>query len=1518
MKNKKQKFSFILSLVLVINLISLATIYAWGTVAEELEKTQSNIISKASDYLIESMNDNGSFGKETDIINETAETVSVLNDFKEFDEIKSVKWLKDNGYKDNNDTMARTIIATKDGELIEELLSSMNNDGGFGLHKNHDSDVLDSVLALEAINSCGSSVYSKEGLKICNYLAQVSNENGSWSYSKDSESDLILTAQAVYSISKFMSNNSYSSKEINDLFNKSKTFFESIGELNFEKSSIDKTLYIQLALMQVDGKIDYKTIVNSLSDIQSKNGSFYDDVHITSLVVKLLNNMDFNKSFRINSMNTALSSENGYLGVDLNVVSRYDISYYSIIDDEYTLKTTVTNGKSVIYENEIPVELSSQDTVVNGISAEFTLNEMRDDGIVVKTELCNSKGVIKSTENTITLQPVPVAGKTELSDFSFNLSDNYTYVGYPIDVSSDYKLLYSTNVENSVDMEFVVTKDGEVVSTDNQTVKLVPESNSFGEKGISFTPDVSEEGKYVVTAKCLYDGKVVVERSAEFNVVKLQQLEDPDEGTDKNNIVVTWAGPVLSDYYVYSGKENKIDVNGEVLYYSTADFTGDISIVVTKDEEIIAGNTERVTLKKGEPAYFDGKASFPIYDTENFMSFIAKEKGKYKVEMKFSDVEGNVLSSDERYVNVVDKPVQDLILNSSVNQEKDNTVDFTWNDISNDSESYNYKLYRRIKGEDWESRSIWNESEKVKVLNVYPYQPYLETWMTTTISNTEKPAGMGLFDIDSVHIATFNNDPDAYLLDENGLWKYDVIFFGSSDCNNGYDLNENSAKLLQKYIDSGRGVLFGHDTICGGSSNILRHWRFNDFAEQLGLVVKTPQPEYWYRTTSASVVNIGTLTNFPWTIRGNLTVPNTHSTGQYLLDATEWITLNAYKRVDEETGAIDNFYLATKNNLGMIQTGDSTGQATDDERKILANTLFYLYQSTSLTDAKDSSFYDVTAPDKAEARLDNPLNGKAELKLKSKDNGTKYEYYISADPTTNSDNDNVKSNVVSETSLSGLNGYVVSVNDKSEPCPDIITYDDTNEFVQNVIKADSNGELSTDIEIPDFGKQYYVHIFAVDNANNVSEETILPIGEAKVLTEISTDKDIYNPEDIVNISANSSTVLFDVDADVNISIFDKNGNLTKEIFSEKSKKLSADEKTMHDFQWEIPKSQVGDYAAKITWTRDDKTLATAECDFNIAPNGKLSNAVHTDKQTYYNSEPVNIYNTILNSSSNSDVKDVNLNVAVYNEKSEEVQSFKYDTTTVQPNGDCSYNDVIKPGELSEGKYLVISEVLNESGIVSKAETTFEVIDTSSVILGKLKIIANEEDEFSQLVQYSVTNESKSDIVDAVVKVDFYQDGNTDLIGSIIRHSSFKAGETIDFSDVLDTKTYKIGNYIGVLSIETSSDKTDLDTDSFEIEKEFVEPDSSSEDISDSSEVIDDSNVTSSTDDSSIDEKIDNSKINDDSDNSKYADSESQNYDDNTPNTGGLTNVSIILIIISLLCGVGLVIIRLMGVNKNEK
>ncbi len=1579
MKRKKKFFSLFLSGMLIINLISFVSVEAWGTVVEDLQQSQSEIVSKAEKYLVDSVNQNGSFGDNTDIINETAEAVSVLKHCEEFNSEKSVKWLKDNGSNENIDTAARTAAATGNAELLESILPLKNSDGGFGMHKDYTSDVLDSVLVLEAINSCGSSLYQDEGSDISIYLAGKANDDNGWAYSSDSSSDAVLTSMIVYNVSKYLSDNSLSSEGISKLLDKSIKYLNDSVEMKFDSKGIENTLYAQLAIMQHEGKIDYKTVVESLKSVQKDNGSFYDNVHITSLVLKLLDGMNFEKSTRINAMNTVLNKNSGYLGQDIDIVSQYAISYTTVIDDKYTLKTTVTNGKTVIYTTEIPVELSAEKTVVSGTAAEFTINQMRDDGIVVKTELCNSEGAVETTTKDINLEAVPVKGSTELTDFSLELSDYYTYTGYPIEVAADYKLLYATNVDNNIDMEFTVTKDGETVAENSQTAKLVPEKNTYADTGIKFTPDTDEEGIYTVTAKCSYNGEAIAERSTEFYVVKMQKLDQDDESSSETeskadssslseskadsesssdsssadeskaepapSIVITWAGPVLSDYYVYSGLENQINADAQIMYYSSIDVTGTISMKVTEGDKTLTENTEKITLEKAKPTYFDGKANFPIHTSKDFLTFIAKNKGRIKVSMEFKDTEGKVLASGEKYVNIVDKPVQDLILNSSISTEQKQTVDLSWNDISNDSESYSYKLYRRIKGKEWETRSIWNESEKIQVLNVYPYQPYLKTWMTTTISNTESPAGMGLFDIDSVHISSFNSNPAEYLYNKDGSWKYDVIFFGTSDCNSGYDLNDKSSDYLQKFIDSGRGVLFGHDTICGGSSQVLRHWRFNDFAEQLGLVVKTPRPEIWYRTTSVSVVKIGTLTNFPWVIRGNLTIPNTHSTGQYLLDGTEWLTLNATKRVDEETGAIDNFYLATKGNLGMIQTGDSTGQATDDERKIIANTLFYLYQISNQTTAKDNSFYDKAAPDKAEAELGEPDNGTVSLSLKSKDNATDYEYYISADPETDSANDIVNSNIVSESAFSDLNGFVVEVNDKSEPCPDIITYDETNEFVQNVQEADSDGCLTTSVKIPDFGKQYYIHVFAVDNENNVSEENIIPIGEASAETEITTDKDIYNPGDTVKVSTLTSSVLFDITADVNLSIYDENGNLTEELAVGSSEQLSPDEKFPLDSEWTIPESYVGDYTAKIEWTSGKRKLASAEHDFKIAANGKVNNTVHTDKEVYYSSEPVNILNTIMNSSTNSDVKNLALNVKVYDEKSKQAAEFNYDAATLQPSSDYSYNDVIKPGELSGGNYKVYAELSDADGVASEDTAEFKVVDTSVVIVGDIKITPS--DDYTQKVDFNVTNKSSSDIDNAIIKVNIYPADDETLAGTILKQTGIKAGETLEFSELLDTKSYDTGTFVGVLTAETENDMNELDRDSFDIDEKYVEPESSDTDSSESqaedsseskiedssessglisSDVSTESISESESDSSDAPLDSDTSNVQSDtvssSENSTPAavsSDSSESPDGSTvPDTGVRSSVSIIFLISAMLCAAGLIVIRLMGVKENEK
>ena len=77
--------------------------------------------------------------------------------------------------------------------------------------------------------------------------------------------------------------------------------------------------------------------------------------------------------------------------------------------------------------------------------------------------------------------------------------------------------------------------------------------------------------------------------------------------------------------------------------------------------------------------------------------------------------------------------------------------------------------------------------------------------------------GKGLISVDSVKLGTFNKNPVTYLKNADGSYKYDVIMFGSWDYNgtpgSGGDISYNASLEVEKFIQSGRGVLFGHDTI---------------------------------------------------------------------------------------------------------------------------------------------------------------------------------------------------------------------------------------------------------------------------------------------------------------------------------------------------------------------------------------------------------------------------------------------------------------------------------------------------------------------------------------------------------------------------------------------------------------------------------------------------------------------------------------------------------------------------------
>lgn len=135
----------------------------------------------------------------------------------------------------------------------------------------------------------------------------------------------------------------------------------------------------------------------------------------------------------------------------------------------------------------------------------------------------------------------------------------------------------------------------------------------------------------------------------------------------------------------------------------------------------------------------------------------------------------------------------------------------------------------------------------------------------------------------------------------------------------------------------------------------------------------------------------------------------------------------------------------------------------------------------------------------------------------------------------------------------------------------------------NVIPCDAEGKLSAAAEIPDYGKQYYIHVFAIDNADNISEEVIIPVGSAKINASVITDKDIYTPNETVKVTSDSEAVKFGITAAAELSIYDEDGNLTLVLANEEERYIAPDEPFKLEGSWIIPEIMAGKYTAEIIW-----------------------------------------------------------------------------------------------------------------------------------------------------------------------------------------------------------------------------------------------------------------------------------------------------------------------------------------------
>ena len=423
-----------------------------------------------------------------------------------------------------------------------------------------------------------------------------------------------------------------------------------------------------------------------------------------------------------------------------------------------------------------------------------------------------------------------------------------------------------------------------------------------------------------------------------------------------------------------------------------------------------------------------------------------------------------------------------------------NYVALNWTN-SDKSQPYSYMLYSKSAHEST-FQSI-PAKDSAKVLNIYPIvaptvsfttwqgksytlpkSASLKMWMEAPNGYDSKGYGKGLISVDTVSVSDFNANPDAYLKNADGSYKYDVLYFGAWDNNNLQDLSAAAETGTAAFIQTGRGVCFGHDTLV--SNDAIANPNFFKLAHYVN--IETINHYTPLGGSEISVTKKGLLTNYPWNIGGigtALTVPTSHSNSQIALGDI-WMAYQppypycgGVPQSDSNGKGTNNFYLTTWSNCALIQTGHSNGEATPDEQRVTANTLFYLAQITTDTSWNDHKGQDLDAPDKPVISGVTHNFGRTQytVNYSSQDNATGYQYYVEA--TGQNDGMKYDSPVVSTSLETGMKGYSIVVDNNPDTVPDGSITTTTNSYT---------------FSRPS-GSSFYIHIAAVDKAGNISAVT---------------------------------------------------------------------------------------------------------------------------------------------------------------------------------------------------------------------------------------------------------------------------------------------------------------------------------------------------------------------------------------------------------------------------------------------
>ncbi|MGN0167335.1 MAG: InlB B-repeat-containing protein, partial [Acetatifactor sp.] len=425
---------------------------------------------------------------------------------------------------------------------------------------------------------------------------------------------------------------------------------------------------------------------------------------------------------------------------------------------------------------------------------------------------------------------------------------------------------------------------------------------------------------------------------------------------------------------------------------------------------------------------------------------------------------------------------------------------------------------------------------------------------STTDGTKQDVHSDGLLSITACSLGDFNENASKILKKSSGKWNYDVVVFGFNDGNklsghayvNGKDgsnvyvsggisgaLNRTGYNAVSPFIEDGNGVIFGHDVLVNNLYNSdisygerstytnangvpeemwtgyhiktasdlnTYHNYFNDLAKKAGVKIVNEgalgKPSKMAANMYVTVEHDGLFNRYPYDLGDEDTKISLNGKLSHTLGAVYDSSLSSTRTwlkfslpcADGKTPA---YFLVTRNNCAVIQTGHSNDDTSTDEQKILANLTFYCNQLLF----NKGTFTDPSAKDKAEPEKPSVSitrsGTKATLTCAAEDNGTAYTYYVEAYEKNDTQKNTkvAQSKEASTTVATGVSYYKYLIDTESENDKASVIKDG---------KKSNDGKISYTVD----KTQRYLHVVAVDGAGNVGKvkNVKLPINVEHLLT----------------------------------------------------------------------------------------------------------------------------------------------------------------------------------------------------------------------------------------------------------------------------------------------------------------------------------------------------------------------------------------------------------------------------------